>query len=197
MKISAVILAAGMSSRMGSSNKLLLDYNGHTIIEEVLAQLKASKVDDITIITGYEFEAVNEVLSKYLTDDIKILYNELYEQGRATSIRCGVEVIQEQADAVLFMVGDKPTVSSSLIDKAIDLFKEKQPDILYVQTPSGRGHPIIFSKKIFPELLALEGDVIGNDLIDKYHDSAFVLHDEQIQPDINSEDDYRALVKEN
>ncbi|MCP4567304.1 MAG: nucleotidyltransferase family protein [FCB group bacterium] len=180
---------------MGQTNKLLLEYKRHTVIDEVVKQLTGSQVDRILIITGFEHSRIENLLTHRVTDRIRIVYNDNYGSGRAESIKCAIRHLPQKSDAVLFMVGDKPTVSTDLIDRAIELFISKKPPLLYVQTPTGRGHPIIFSRKIFDDLLLLEGDQIGNDLVDKYKDDLIALPDDNIQIDIDEEKDYRRLLK--
>ena len=195
MKIIGVILAAGMSSRMGPSNKLLLEFKNHTVIEETLRQMNLSRVDDIIVITGFDRMRVEKLLDGFPAHRTGCIYNDQYRLGRAESIKCAIRHLPQKTDAALFMVGDKPTVTAELIDRAIELYGKKRPKLLYVQTPTGRGHPIIFSRKIFDDLLLLEGDRVGNDLVDKYKDDLVVLPDDEIQIDIDDAEDYRRLLK--
>ena len=157
--------------------------------------MSGSKVDNILIVTGFEKNLVERAVKH--TERIKSIHNDNYKLGRAESIKCAVRYTDKDADALLFMVGDKPTVSSDLINKAIDKFKKTKPNILYTQSPSGRGHPIIFSKVIFPELLLLAGDEVGNGLIAKYKDETVILEDSEIQVDIDTLNDYNLLIKKN
>jgi len=194
MKISGVLLAAGISSRMGSANKLLMEYKNHTILDEVLTQLLHSNLEELIIVTGYEHDRIEKIIEPYLDKNVTVLFNSKYQQGRATSIRCAVNYIQNKSQALLFMVADKPTIQYSLINKAIDEFIKTQPDILFVQTPSGRGHPILFSKKIFSELLELKGDTGGNKLIEKHMENTIILEDNKIQQDIDTYEDYLSII---
>lgn len=181
---------------MGSANKLLLKYNNHTIIEEVFEQLSNSKVDEILIVTGFERERIEGLLNGCLTDRMKFIYNGNYHLGRAESIKCAVRHIKGKADVVLFMVADKPRVSTTLINRAIDRYRRDRPAILYVQTPTGRGHPIIFSKELFDDLLSLSGDQIGDELVARCKDDVIELNDSQVQVDIDTRQDYGLLIKE-
>jgi molybdenum cofactor cytidylyltransferase len=194
MKIVGIILAAGNSSRMGSKNKLLLKYKNHTILEEVVENLCNSKIDEVNVVTGYEHKRVGKLLKEKFGTKIKILYNENFTSGRAESIKCAIQEIRDYYDAALFMVADKPTVKSHLIDRAINKFQKIHPAILYVETLSGRGHPIIFSKEIFDDLLGLKGDRVGDDLIAMHNGKIAVLKDDQNQPDIDSPEDYNRLI---
>ncbi|MEW5995295.1 MAG: NTP transferase domain-containing protein, partial [Candidatus Zixiibacteriota bacterium] len=107
---------------------------------------------------------------------------------------CAVGHIMGKADAALFMVADKPGVTSALINRAIDRYRKDRPAILYVETPAGRGHPIIFSKVLFNDLLSLEGDCVGNELVEKYKDNLVRLKDKTPQIDVDTEADYRMLL---
>ncbi len=194
MKIVGAILAAGTSSRMGR-NKLLLPYKEHTVFEEVLSQLLKSDLDEVFIVTGFEKERIEELIKNKCKDQIKIVYNESFRLGRSESIKCAVRNFGDQAEALLFMVADKPTVRAELINRAIAEFKGKSPDILYVKTPAGRGHPIIFSRRLFEELLKLDGDMIAEEMIAKYKSGVVELPDGAVQADIDTIDDYRILTE--
>ncbi len=194
MKITAAVLAAGKSSRMGS-NKLLLPYGDHTVIEEDLIRLYDANPDEIILITGFENERLEAVVKKRFGDRIRIVFNDKYELGRAESIKRAVENVSSEADAILFMVGDKPTVSSGLIRRAIEKFGSESNLILYVKTPEGRGHPIIFSRDLFQELLRLSGDKFGDDLIEEFKSDVIELDDSEAQLDINTPNDYRRLQR--
>lgn len=194
MKIVGAILAAGTSSRMGR-NKLLLPYREHTVIEEVLGQILESDLDEVMVVTGFEKEYVEQLIQKNHDDRVKIIYNENFGLGRAESIKCAVRNISDQTDAILFMVGDKPTVGAELINRAIAEFRDRSPDILYVKTPAGRGHPIIFSRRLFDGLLKLDGDVIGDEMIARYKSGVVGLPDGTVQADIDTMEDYRLLTE--
>lgn len=179
---------------MGSANKLLLKLKSHTMIEEVLEQMSHSGVDDILIVTGFEKARIEKAVVEQLTDNVTLVHNSSYRLGRAESIKCAVRSVAHNSDAMLFMVGDKPGVTTALIDRAIDRYRKDRPAVLYVETPTGRGHPIIFSKALYDELLSLEGDRIGDELVAKYETDLIRLKDKTIQADINDESDYNRLL---
>ncbi len=176
-------------------NKLLLPYREHTVIEGVLGQILESDLDEVIVVTGFERGHVERLIQKNHDDRVKIIYNESFRRGRAESIKCAVRNISDRTDALLFMVGDKPTVRAELINRAISEFKKKSPNILYVKTPAGRGHPIIFSKRLLDELLKLNGDMVGDEMIAKYKSGVVELPDGAVQADIDTIEDYRILTK--
>ena len=194
MKVPGVLLAAGKSARMGR-NKLLLPFGEHTVIEESLGQLVDSGVDEVIVVTGFQAKRIKRLIeSRY--ENIKIIYNEHYSHGRSASIKCAVKNADRDCDALLFMVADKPSVESGLIKRALDEFKRRSPSILYVDTPGGRGHPVIFSKSVFGDLLNLEGEPAGNTIFEKYRDETVIFPDKDHQIDIDTIEDYNEIVGE-
>jgi molybdenum cofactor cytidylyltransferase len=194
MKITGAILAAGMSLRMGE-NKLLLKYKNHTVIAETVNQLSKANVNRVLVVTGFESARVEKSIAKYLTDRITIVRNRDYRLGRAESIKCAMRQIREDVDAALFMVADKPGVGSGLINRVVERFAKEQPAILYVRTPAGRGHPIIFARRLFDELKVLQGDLVGDELIARHKSDTVELVDENEQIDIDTKQDYLRLMK--
>jgi len=194
MFISGVLLAAGESRRMGK-NKLLLPYGDHTVIEESVFQLGRSKIDEFIVITGFERDEVGEKIKRGFSGTKKIVHNENYRSGRSSSIKCAIGNLVEKSDAVLFMVADKPSVKTDLIDRAIASFRQKSPAILYVRTPNGRGHPVIFSRRIFGDLQDLEAEPSGDAIFEKYKDNAIIIDDLNEQIDIDTPEDYRRIME--
>lgn len=195
MNICGVILAAGRSARMKQGNKLMLDFGPVTVVEQTLQNLAGSDVCSIKIVVGFEQERLLSVLKPHMKDRVTIVHNADWSTGRASSIGCAVEHAPSDADALLFLSGDKPTIGTSLINRSLKLFTQHHPAILYVKTPMGRGHPIIFDRALYTELAALEGDLIGNKLIEKYRGRTVELEDVSLQPDINTDADYQAALK--
>lgn len=194
-KITGVLLAAGMSRRMGQ-NKLLLPYGERTVIEESLSHLHCSTVDNIIVVTGFEGERISARIAPLLNQRISVMHNPDYALGRAESIKCALRALDADVGATLFMVADKPGVKTELINRAIARFRVEQPGILYIKTPAGRGHPIIFARRMFSRLARLSGDVIGNKLIADHEDQVVEVADDTIQIDLDTMDDYRKLTRE-
>lgn len=194
IKIIGVLLAAGKSSRMGQ-NKLFLTYKNHTVIEEVLHHLSGSQLEKIIVVTGFEKTRIEDLLSAIHDNKFKTVHNKDYESGRAESIKCAIHSLKGFADAALFMVADKPTVRTDLIDRAIEEFRRKRAGILYVKTPKGRGHPIIFSKELFEEMMTLSEENPLEDFIKKHQNEVLELEDNEVQLNINTRKDYKELFK--
>ena len=195
MNICGVILAAGRSTRMKRGNKLMLDFGSVTVVEQTMLNLAESDITTIMIVIGYEQDRLSSVVKPYMNDRLTFVNNADWSKGRASSIRCAVENAPPDSDALLFLPGDKPMIQSSLVDRSIERFVRERPAILYVKTPTGRGHPIIFDRSLFAELAALDGDLIGNELIEKHREQTIEFEDVSEQPDINTDADYQAALK--
>ncbi|MFL0247870.1 nucleotidyltransferase family protein [Candidatus Clostridium stratigraminis] len=162
MFIRGIILGAGKSSRMGY-NKLAIKIDDSTILQRVIENAKASKLNELVFITG-----------KYdLDTDIKKLHNEEYEKGMSTSIKKGLESFN--GDAVMILLGDMPFVSSGLINKLYDCFNKSNKSIIVPINEGMRGNPVIIGKKYFQDLLINEGDKGARDIINNNPEDVFQL----------------------
>lgn len=194
MNITGILLAAGKSARMPGKNKLLLPYRDQTIIECCLSQLIDSQLSQIIIVIGFEADRMRQTLSSYQSERVQLVINSTYEDGRANSIKAGLEKCGPTDSGALFMVADKPTIKADLINSVISEFESESYSIVAVKTPNGRGHPIIFNRSLFAELLELKGDVAGEDLIARHADDISWVEDSKPQFNINSPADYQQLL---
>lgn len=159
--ISGIILASGFSKRMGT-DKLLLEIDGVPMIERVIREVKASKLDEIILV--YRNPKVMEIGLKY---DIKTVYNERAELGQSEALKLGVLSADESAEAYMFFVGDQPFIYTSLIDHIIDKYEASGYSIAVPYYNGRRGNPSIFSSLLKNELLNVVGDMGGREIIDK------------------------------
>lgn len=193
--IEAVVLAAGLSSRMGR-NKLLLNLDNKVLIEHLLINIKKSQVTGINVVTGNMQEEIKKRLQSY---DLCIVENKNYRKGMSTSIVAGVEFLcgKKSCDGVLLFNGDMPFIRTETINKLIRAYKKTQA-LAVVPIYSGRrGHPVLFHKSCFPELMMLKGDKGARTLLKKYKDELrFVeVEDWGINKDIDDMKDYQFAVE--
>ncbi|HXB74389.1 MAG TPA: NTP transferase domain-containing protein [Candidatus Acidoferrales bacterium] len=153
--ISAVILAAGKSSRMGSL-KQLLPLGGSTLLENVLTNLRRSQIDEIVLVLGFSADAIRRQTP---LDGVKVVVNEAYGEGMGTSVRTGIAQVSPQADAALVVLADQPFVQPETIDQLIRLYRERKPQIVIPVYQGFRGNPVLLDRSVFPELLGLAGDI--------------------------------------
>ncbi len=141
--ISAVILAAGESRRMGKP-KLLLPWGDKTIIETIIKTVLQSEVKHIVVVLGSEKDKIRSQISNY---PVIITENQEYQKGMLTSIQCGLRAVPDGTDAVMVLLGDQPMINGPVIDQLADTFRHTDKGILIAVHKGKRGHPIIINTK--------------------------------------------------
>lgn len=188
--ISAVLLAAGESSRMGEF-KQLLPFGRSTFVEQVVDALLGSAVAEVIVVLGHRAEAVIERIG---SRPVKITQNPDYKQGMSTSIIAGLRLVASEAGAVMIALSDQPLLNSRTIDNLIDSFLSGGKGIAIPTYRGIRGHPIIFAKKYVAELMAVKGDIGGRQIISAHPEDVLevAVASEGVVVDINTRDDYHS-----
>lgn len=158
--ITGIILASGFSRRM-KDDKLLIEVNGVKMVERVIQRCKESLLDEVILI--YRKEEVKHIGDSY---NIKTLYNPKAHLGQSEGLKLGIREA-EDSEAYMFLVGDQPFINTELINKLIEEYKKGQGLIVAPYYNGSRGMPIIFSAKFKDELLKVQGDKGGRDIIKK------------------------------
>ncbi len=162
-RVAAVVLAAGLSPRMGS-NKLMADMDGEPLIMRTLAMLKAAQLDDVVVVTGHERERVENAVAPTRT-----AFNRNYEMGLASSLRTGLASIE--ADAAIVCLADMPLVDAAAVQKLVAAFNPVEHRSICVPVFDGkRGNPVLWGRQHFPALMAVEGDQGGRGLLERLAD---------------------------
>jgi molybdenum cofactor cytidylyltransferase len=168
--ISAILLAAGESKRMGNQNKLLLPFRGRTMVENIVDTLGASQVDQVIVVLGHEADQV-----KYVLGDrpVQLVYNQHYPQGMTSSIQCGVKAADPNTQGLMICLSDLPRIQVEDVNYLLEHFQQsvwaKDPppnsplqklqkggdrSIIIPTFQGQRGHPVIFSSEYQSEILA-------------------------------------------
>jgi molybdenum cofactor cytidylyltransferase len=154
-RIAAMVLAAGMSTRMGV-NKLLAEVKGEPLVRHVVRCVEASRARPIVVVTGYEHERVGAALADA---ECTLVHNPNFGKGLSTSLRTGVRAAG-QCDGAVILLADMPAISPSLIDRMISVFDPANGRAICAATFRGRrGNPVLFDRRFFPELETISGDV--------------------------------------
>ena len=188
--LSAILLAAGQSKRMGKP-KQLMPLGQTTILEQVIGNLLNSAVSECIVVLGHRAE---EVIKTIAAKPVKIAINPNYRQGMSTSIIAGLNLIDSRARAVMLALGDQPFVDSQTINSLIEAFVTNNRGIAIPVYQGRRGHPIIFAIKYKGELLRLKGDIGGREIIGRHPDDVLevVVNCEGVCIDIDTMDDYNS-----
>jgi len=148
----AIILAAGESKRMGFP-KMLLAFNGATMIENVISNVRASNVDNIIVVLGAYREKLTEILRG---SDVQCCYNDSYKEGMLSSVWSGVRNLPSDFAAVLVFQGDQPLINSKSINKVIEAYRLSGKGIVIPVFEKKRGHPILIDRKYRDEIEKLD-----------------------------------------
>jgi molybdenum cofactor cytidylyltransferase len=165
-RIAAVVLAAGRSTRMGGPNKLVAEIGGRALVRIAAEQALASRADPVIVVTGHQHERVEAALAGL---PVRLVHNPDFAQGLGTSVRTGISAVPAQADGAVVCLGDMPQVDAGLINALIAAFDPARGALAVMPTIDGkRGNPVLWSRRFFPDLMALEGDVGARNLIGRY-----------------------------
>ncbi len=167
MRIAALVLAAGRSSRFKSGNKLTAEINGMPLVRRVLLAVAASPVAEILLVTNPD---APHVVAAAGAGRWRPIVNHEAHLGLATSLRAGIAALPESTDGALVTLADMPGITVDLITRIIDEFAAQRGGVIVhpVDSEGRQGHPVLWPKSVFPELLALEGDAGGKTLLQKH-----------------------------
>ncbi|HEY2445315.1 MAG TPA: molybdopterin-binding/glycosyltransferase family 2 protein [Rhizomicrobium sp.] len=169
-RIGAIVLAAGLSSRMGR-NKLLVRIGEEPLVRRVVRTLTASRADPVVVVTGNEAPAVKAALAGL---PVVFAHNASFREGLSTSLRSGVQALPEACSGALVVLGDMPAISQDLVDGMIDAFNPAEGRAICVASHKGkRGNPVLWDRRFFPDLIAVTGDVGGKHLIAENEEFVF------------------------
>jgi molybdenum cofactor cytidylyltransferase len=165
-RVAAVILAAGRSTRMGGPNKLLADIGGRPLVRIAAEEALASRARPVIVVTGHQRDKVDAALAGLKVERV---HNPDFAEGLSTSLKTGLAAVPSEADGAVVLLGDMPQVRASLIDRLIGAFDPERGALVVLPTLDGkRGNPVVWSRRFFPELMGLEGDVGARHLIGRY-----------------------------
>jgi len=159
--LSAILLAAGESKRMGSP-KQLIPWGQSTMVETSVDNLLASDVNEVIVVLGYQADEIEKVIDER---SVKIAVNQDYEQGMSTSIITGLKRMDSRSQAIMLALGDQPLIDCHTINKLIEGFCNANKGIAVPTYIGKRGHPVIFARKYKEELMKLSGDIGGRQII--------------------------------
>lgn len=184
----AIILGAGMSKRM-KRNKLLIKFKGKFLIEAVIEKVLECNFDEVIIV--YKDKEIREVAEKY---NLKSIYNENYYKGQSESIKLAVNNI-DNGD-FMFFTGDMPLLKTDTINYLIEIFNENK-GIIVPRVKNGNRNPVIFENKYKAELLNLQGDVGGREVIkNNINEVTFIDFDDEDEFfDIDCEEDLEYIER--
>ena len=194
-RIAAVVLSAGESSRMGRP-KALLPIEGETFIGRIVGSLKRTQVGKILVVLGHNAGPLAAAIRAL---PVEILINPNYQLGQLSSLQVAVLTLlpDPDCDGMLVHLVDHPYIDASLVDRMIRQFYESKKDIVVPRCRGKRGHPVLFSRRLFGELLDAPMDQGAKAVVNAHGDATLEIEtdDEGITVDIDTPELYRQHVK--
>ncbi len=168
-RIAGVVLAAGRSTRMGGPNKLLAEIGGRPLVRIAAEEALASRAKPVIVVVGHQRDEVERALAGL---PVELVHNPDFAQGLGTSLKAGIAAVPADAEGAIVCLGDMPQVDAGLIDRLIAAFDPDRGALVVMPTFEGkRGNPVLWSRRFFPDLMAIEGDVGARHLIGRYSEA--------------------------
>ncbi len=154
--ISAIVLAAGQSIRMGDDNKLVKKYKNRYLINHILNTLIKSKIEKIIVVLGFEKSRVRKIIIK--NKKINFVFNKNYKSGMSSSIKAGLKRISERSIGFLIVQADMPLISKKIINSLCYAIRKKNKEIVAPIYKRNIGNPIGFKSSMIKILNKTKGD---------------------------------------
>lgn len=188
--IGGVVLAAGLSRRMGHP-KLLLDLDGRPVIHHTVSALAAAGLEDLVVVVPPEHAALAAAVGDL---PVRFAVNPAPEAGQAGSVVAGIAALSPAAEAALIALGDQPRVSRAVVVGLLECYRATRKAIVAPRYRDGRGNPVLFAASMFPELRRLTGEAGARRVIDADPGRvALVPFDMSMPQDLDTPDDYESL----
>ncbi|MGV8027341.1 MAG: NTP transferase domain-containing protein [Anaerolineaceae bacterium] len=189
-QISAVILAAGQSARLGKP-KQLIPWQETTLLNFTISVIRQSGIEDIVLVLGASAEEIKKTLNN---QQLRIVNNLSWATGKASSIRAGLNAICSEATGVLIFLCDQPYLSTDLICSILQAGDSSEADIIAPIVGDQLSNPVLFKINIFPAFYTLQGEEGGKNLFSKYTMQRVPWMDERILLDIDTQEDVEKLT---
>lgn len=189
MNISAIILAAGQSKRMGQP-KMLLPWGNTTVLGKVIETIQNAGVEDILVVTGGARIEVEKIAAQY---KVRVSHNENFENGEMLeSIQLGIREQITQSKGVLICLGDQPQVKERSVRIVCEMFLTQKSSIVVPSYQMRRGHPWLVASELWGEILQMHAPESMRGFLNKHADEIFYIeHDSpDILQDLDTPDDY-------
>jgi len=188
--IAAVVLAAGLSRRMGRP-KMILPWGGTTVIGQVVQVLNQAGVDEIVVVTGGAHKQVESALTGL---PARISFNPRFtEDEMIFSLKVGLSGLGDQFEAALVALGDQPQVQPQVVKSILETFNQSAAPLIIPSYHLRRGHPWLVARSLWPSILDLEPGNTMRDAINQHAKQIYYLNVEtpSVLRDLDTPDDYR------
>lgn len=191
--ISGIVLAGGTSSRLGQP-KQLLDLGGRPLLQHAVDTAAAAGLDEVIIVLGHRAEDVAAAVT--LPAGARSVVNPDYATGQASSMRTGLEATDPTSEAAVLLLGDQPAMRPADIVAVVNAYRTGSGPIVQGSYRGTPGHPVLFARETWPELMAVEGDKGARDVLGAHPDWVVRVElDAEVPEDLDTMEDYERLLR--
>ncbi len=179
--ISAIVLAAGSSTRFGATKQLEV-VRGKPLVQHAV-DAASPVVDEVIVVLGHDADAVEAALT--LPPNVRVVRNPRHAEGQSTSLASGIADCARRSEAAVVLLGDQPGIRGDHVRALVTAFEDTRDEILRLRFRDGPG-PALLARPAWPELAALAGDVGARALFDTHPERVrWVVVDEDAPPDVD------------
>jgi molybdenum cofactor cytidylyltransferase len=190
--VTAIVLAAGLGRRMGRL-KMGLPLGGKPLLRHVVDAALASEADEIMVVLGHAAAELEPYLPS--TGRLRVVHNPDYAVGQSTSVKSAIRALRPETEAVLFLLGDQPTIAPEIINAVIRAFRTGCSPLVQPEFRGTTGHPVLFARPLFVELLMASGDEGGREVLKRHRaERTAVPFDLDPPGDVDTVADYERMA---
>ncbi|MCX8024010.1 MAG: nucleotidyltransferase family protein [Thermanaerothrix sp.] len=193
-KIGAVVLAAGLSRRMGAP-KLLLPWGDHKVLEHVAVTLWEAGIKCIVVVTGGYREQVEDLL-RALPFPIRWVHNPEFAEGEMiSSLKVGLKHLPQHLEAALIVLGDQPQIQQDVISQLVKRYTERKSLLVVPSYRMRRGHPWLVDRRLWDELVTLPAEQTLRDFLSFHTEKIdyLVVDTPSVIQDLDTPEDYEQM----
>jgi molybdenum cofactor cytidylyltransferase len=165
--VSGIVLAAGSSSRLGQP-KQLLELDGRPLLQHAIDAAEGAGLRDVVLVLGHRSDDVAAAIST--SSGTRIVVNPDYLQGQATSLRAGLRAMHDEAGGAIVLLGDQPAITSASLRAVVSAYQASGRPVVQASYGGRPGHPVLFDRGVWADLLAVEGDTGARELLKEHPD---------------------------
>ncbi len=192
LPVGAVVLAAGSSTRMAGSEKLLLEFDGRPMIKSVIEAASDGGCHQILVV--YSSNEVMQAVGR----DAELVHNPRAQTGMASSLQVGLQALRSDMEAAMVMLGDQPMVGSRTVSALLRAWRREgsRPAVAVSRGESGKwAPPVVLARELWDELMTLKGDAGARQMLDQRPELVDTVPSPDRLDDIDTPEDYAKIVK--
>ncbi|HUM11329.1 MAG TPA: nucleotidyltransferase family protein [Myxococcaceae bacterium] len=162
--IAGVVLAAGTSSRMGR-NKLLMELGGESVLRRAVLTAADAGLDPVLVVLGHQSDRARAELEGLRC---QVVLNPQFQEGIHSSLRSGIHAVPESCTAAVVLLADMPLVDAGMIRTLVERYRTDRAPLVVSDYEGVDAPPIVYDRRLFPELRALEGEGCGKRVVKRH-----------------------------